>query len=185
MFAFLPNKCYFAGRDTFEKWLFHLTTVDYRREDQHKKIADSIAIAEGRLSARPQRSPEELIELMKAILGFGPVISNANTLNRGQMRDLPLGTVVEVNHQFDNDCARPILANPLPAPVVDLLKPCVSSLEKCYQGIKVRDLNLIFEAFMEQPMVSELSRPDGEALFREMVLAVSEYLDPYYDLGPF
>ena len=119
---------------------------------------------------------------MKAIMGFGTVVSNANTVNRGQMRDLPLGAVVEVNHVFDNNCVRPILANPLPAQVVDLLRPCVDSLEKCYQGIKNRDLTTIFEAFMAQPMVCDLSCADGEKLFREMVLGTREYLDPYYDL---
>ena len=179
---FLPNSCYLAGPEGAEEWLFHLTTVDYRRRDQAKKIEDSIAVAEGRLPAQPKRSQEELIELMKAILGFGTVVSNANTLNRGQMRDLPLGTVVEVNHQFDNDCVRPIIANPLPAPVIDLLRPCVESLEKCYQGIRSRDLNTIFEAFMLQPMCTALSRPQGEALFREMALGTREYLDPWYDL---
>ena len=119
---------------------------------------------------------------MKAILGFGTVISNANTVNRGQMCDLPLGAVVEVNHVFDNNCVRPIVANPLPEPVVDLIRPCVESLEECYQGIKTRDLNRIFNAFMAQPMVCDLSRADGKELFREMVLGTREYLDPWYDL---
>ena len=179
---FFPNHRFFSGQDTFDQWLFHLTTVDYRREDQRKKIEDSIAVAEGRLSAQPHRSPEELIELMKAILGFGTVVSNANTVNRGQMSDLPLGTVVEVNHVFDNDCVRPVVANPLPAPVAELIRPCAESLELCYAGIKARDPEQIFEAFMAQPMVSGLSRDDGEKLFDEMVQGTREYLDPWYDL---
>ena len=165
---FLPNSCYLSGPEAAEKWLYHLTTVDYRKEDQRKKIAESEAIAAGLLPAQPKRSSEELIELMKAILGFGPVISNANTVNRGQMRDMPLGTVVEVNHVFDNDSVRPIVANPLPAPVVDLIRPCVESLEECYAGIKARDMDRVFEAFMAQPMLAGLSRAEGEKLFREM-----------------
>ena len=135
---FLPNSCYLSGPEAAEKWLYHLTTVDYRKEDQRKKIAESEAIAAGRLPAQPKRSSEELIELMKAILGFGPVISNANTVNRGQMPGLPLGTVVEVNHVFNNDSVRPIMANPLPEPVLDLIRPCMESLEECYAGIKAR-----------------------------------------------
>ena len=165
---FLPNSCYLSGPEAAEKWLYHLTTVDYRKEDQRKKIAESEAIAAGLLPAQPKRSSEELIELMKAILGFGPVISNANTVNSGQMRDLPLGTVVEVNHVFDNDSVRPIVANPLPAPVVDLIRPCVESLEECYAGIKARDMDRVFEAFMAQPMLAGLSRAEGDKLFSEM-----------------
>lgn len=180
---FLPNRCYLSGPESAENWLFHLTKVDYRRVDQRRRINELEAIADGKISSQPHRSSEELIQLMKAILGFGTVVSNANTVNRGQMTDLPLGAVVEVNHVFDNDCVRPIIANPLPKPVIDLLRPCVDSLEECYQGIKNRDLNLIFEAFMAQPMVADLARSDGEKLFREMVLGTREYLDPFYDLS--
>lgn len=180
---FLPNSQYLRGPEAADQWLYHLTTVDYRRADQQKKIADSEVIAAGRMSAEPKRSSEELIALMKAILGFGPVISNANTVNRGQMLDLPLGSVVEVNHVFDNDCVRPIIANPLPAAVSEMVMKCAESVEACYAGIKARDLNRIFEAFMAQPMCSELPRAKGEALFREMVLGTREYLDPWYDLG--
>ena len=179
---FLPNREYLGGPEAADRWLFHLTTVDYRRADQRKKIADSEAIAAGKMSAKPVRSPEELIALMKAILGFGTVISNANTVNRGQIRDLPLGSVVEVNHVFDNDCVRPIIANPLPSAVNALVLKCAESVEACYAGIKARDLEKIFDAFMAQPMVSELSRGTGEALFREMVLGTREYLDLWYDL---
>ena len=168
---FLPNSCYLSGPEAAEKWLYHLTTVDYRKEDQRKKIAESEAIAAGRLPAQPKRSSEELIELMKAILGFGPVISNANTVNRGQMPGLPLGTVVEVNHVFDNDSVRPIMANPLPEPVLDLIRPCMESLEECYTGIKARDKGRVFEAFMAQPMLDGFSSADGEKLFNEMTLA--------------
>ena len=179
---FLPNSCYLSGPEAVEKWQYHLTTVDYRREDLRKKIAEGNAIAAGEIPVKPQRSTEELIALMKAIMGNGPVVSNANTVNRGQMSQLPLGAVVEVNHVFDNNCVRPILANQLPDPVVNLLHPCVNSLELCYQGIKARDLNTIFNAFMMQPMCSELSRSDGEKLFGEMVEGTREYLDPYYRL---
>ena len=144
---------------------------------------ESEAIAGGTLPAQPKRSPEELIALKKAILGFGPVISNANTINRGQMPQLPLGSVVEVNHVFDNDSVRPIMANRLPDAVAAMVLENALSIEACYAGIKARDLQMIFDAFMAQPICTELSSSRGEALFREMVLATREYLDPWYDLS--
>ena len=181
---FMPNSRYLSGPDAAEKWLYHLTTVAFRKEDQRKKILESEAIAAGTIPAQPKRSPEELIALMKGILGFGPVISNANTVNRGQMQQLPLGSVVEVNHVFDNDSVRPIMANRLPDAVAAMVLENALSIEACCAGIKARDLNGIFEAFMAQPICAELSRSDGEKLFREMVLATREYLDPWYDLSP-
>ena len=180
---FLDKSRYLDSPAMAEEWMFHLTTVDYRKADQQKKIAESIAIAEGRQAVTVQRSSEELIELMKAILGFGPVISNANTLNRGQMSQLPLGSVVEVNHVFDNDCVRPILTGPLPGDVAALVLRNAQNIETCYAGIKARDLDRIFAAFLAQPLCSALRYGEAEALFREMVLATRGDLEPWYDLS--
>lgn len=180
---FLNKSWYLDSPADAERWLYHLTTVDYRKADQRKKIAESAAIAAGTMPVTVQRSPEELIELMKAILGLGPVISNANTLNRGQMPQLPTGSVVEVNHVFDNDCVRPILCNPLPGPVAQLVEQNARNIENVYAGIKNRDLNAIFAAFLAQPLCSQLNQAQGEQLFREMVLNTAEYLEPWYDLG--
>jgi alpha-galactosidase len=180
---FLNKSWYLDSPADAEQWLYHLTTVDYRKEDQQKKIAESIAVATGVKPVTVQRSPEELIELMKAILGFGPVISNANTLNRGQMPQLPLGSVVEVNHVFDNDCVRPVLCNALPGPVSELVLQNAMNIENLYAGIRDRDLNVIFSSFMAQPLCSQLNRSRGEELFHEMIMNTAEYLEPWFDLG--
>lgn len=180
---FLDKGRYIADPAMVREWKYHLTSVDYRKADQAAKIADSIAVAEGRAPVKVTRSSEELIELMKAILGFGPVVSNANTLNRGQMPQLPLGSVVEVNHVFDNDSVRPILAAPLPDTVSELVLRNAWNIENTYAGIKARDLHRIFAAFQAQPLCSSLTNSEAEALFVRMVEGTREYLEPYYDLG--
>ncbi len=180
---FLNKGWYLNNPEMAHDWQFHLTTVDYRKADQKRKIDDSIAVSEGKKAVSVQRSPEELIELMKAILGFGPVVSNANTVNRGQMSQLPLGSVVEVNHVFDNDSVRPIITNPLPENVASLVLRNAQNIENTYTGIKSRDLNQIFESFLAQPLCSCLTRAEGETLFREMIIGTRTYLEPWYDLS--
>ena len=180
---FMDRSWYIRDPETVEKWLYHLTSVDYRKADQARKIASSVAIAEGREPVKLQKSPEELIALMKAILGFGPVVSNANTVNRGQMSQLPLGSVVEVNHVFDNDSVRPVLSAPLPENVAALVLRNARNIENCYEGIRRRDLNRIFESFMNQPLCAGLSCGEGEELFAAMVDGTREYLEPWYDLS--
>lgn len=180
---FLPKSWYLGSPAEAEKWLYHLTTVDYRRADMVRKISESEAIAQGRLPIRPQRSDEELIQLMKAILGFGTVVSNANTPNRGQMAQLPLGTIVETNHVFSENSVKPIVANPLPAGAANLVAGNARNIDAVYAGIKNRDLNRIFEGFMAQNLCAGLSVSDGQALFSEMVTRTEKYLSPWYDLS--
>lgn len=182
---FLDRGWYLYGKEAPDEWLYHLTTVDYRKEDQRKKIAESEAIACGEKEIVPERSPEELIELMKAILGFGKVVSNANTINRGQMMGLPIGSVVEVNHVFDEDSVTPLVAAPLPKPVEALIARNALNIENTYAAIKARDLKALEEVFLAQPLCGGLDEKDGRAAFREMVQATRAYLEPWYDLSGF
>ena len=99
------------------------------------------------------------------------------------MSQLPSGSVVEVNHVFDNNCVRPVLTNPLPDAVAALVWRNAVNIENTYAGIRARDLNRIFESFLAQPLCSSLTLSEGEQLFREMIENTRSYLEPWYDLG--
>lgn len=180
---FLPKNWYLSNPAAAEHWLYHLTSVDYRREDRRKKIAESEAMANGTMPVVPTRSPEELVQLMLAILGFGTVVSNANTVNLGQMPQLPIGSVVETNCVFDRDSVRPVTVEALPGAVSALVSVNALNIENLYAGIKARDLNAVCEAFLAQPLCAELSCETGRRLFCEMALGTARYLEPWYDLS--
>ncbi len=180
---FVNGSWYLKDKDDPERWLFHLTSVDYRKADQRRKISESETIAAGETPPVLRQSDEELIRLMKAILGFGPVISNANTPNRGQMPQMPLGTVVETNCVFDNGSVRPVLANPLPREAAALVRIHAQNTENLYAAIRNRDLDRCREVFLQQPLCACLTPADGRALFTEMVRATAGCLQPFYDLS--
>ena len=180
---FMDGRWYLADRTAPEKWLYHLTTVDYRRADQRRKIEEAEALADGRLPVTLKRSDEELIPLMQALLGDGPVVSNANVVNRGQLEAAPLGSVAEVNCVFDKDRVTPLPAKPLPEGAAALVALNARNIEDLYAAIRGRDLDAAFEVFLRQPLCSRLSRADGRALFGEMVRATAGYLDPRYGPG--
>ncbi len=181
---FLPNNWYLKNPETVKEWAFNLTTVDYREQDQAKKIADTIEMAEGRKEFPVQKSEEEAVELLKAILGFDTVVSNVNMPNRGQMPQLPYGSIVETNCVFSNDCVRPVVSNPLPVGAENLVYRCCVNIDNTYEGIKERNLEKIFQAFVNQPLCNCLPIKDARKLFCEMCFNTHEYLEPYFDLSP-
>lgn len=180
---FLNGSWYLDGPEAPARWLYHLTSVAYRKEDRKKKIADTAALADGSKPVELRRSNEELIELMKAILGFGTVVSNANVANAGQMPQLPMGCVVETNCVFDKNAVKPILSNPLPGPALPLVMTNALNIENLYYGIRDRDLDRIFEAFLAQPLCSRLTYAQGRELFWEMTGATAAILGQWYDFG--
>ena len=180
---FVDGRWYLGDRDAPKGWLYHLTGVDYRKADQARKIREAQALAEGKMPVVLKRSDEELIPLMKALLGLGPLRSNANVVNRGQMGEAPLGSVVETFCRFDRDRVTPLPAKPLPSGATDLVAMNARNIEDLYAAIRARDLDAVFTVFLRQPLMSRLTEGEGRSLFREMVSATAPYLAPWYDLS--
>lgn len=178
---FMNNSQYIRDKADAEKWLYHLTSVSYRKEDRINKINQSHRIAEGEEKIEVKKSDEEVVELMKALLGLiPPTVSNANTVNVGQMPDMPFGSVVETNCVFSQNSLKPITAKRLPPSVNSLVMRNAQNIENTYYGIKNRDIKMIFEAFLNQPLCSNLSVNDAKELFNSMISATKNYLEPYY-----
>ena len=179
---FVDNTWYLKDKKTVKNWKFGLTTVDFRKQRQVERVEESIRLAEGKQPVKITKSDEEAIELMKAILGFKKVVSNVNIVNVGQMQDMPLGCVVETNCVFDHDSVKPIVANPLPSAVKNLVYRNAVNIETCYAGIKARNLDVIFESFVNQPLCSTLTVEQARELFVEMMQGTRQYLDEFYDI---
>ena len=179
---FMNGSWYLNDAAAPEEWLYHLTSVDYRRADQRRKMQEAEALADGTMPVTIRKSDEELIAFMKALVGLGPVVSNANTLNVGQMGELPLGAVVETNCRFDENSLTPLPARPLPAGAAALVAQNSRNIDDLYGAIRARDLGAIFEVFMNQPLCSRLTLAEGRALFHEMTAATEGCLVPFF--GP-
>ena len=180
---FMNNSWYIKDKAAVEQWLYHLTEVSYRKQDRINKIDQSHRIANGEEKINVVKSDEEVVELMKALLGLiPPIVSNANTLNVGQMADMPFNSVVETNCVFSRDGVKPIVAKPLPKDVNALVLRNALNIENTYYGIKNRDFRQIFEAFVNQPLCSGLTVSDAKELFTRMVNATEDYLKGYFPL---
>ena len=179
---FVNNSWYLQDKKTVNKWMFHLTSVDYRKEMQIERVNESIRLANGEQKVEIHASDEEAIQLMKAILGFGRLVSNVNIVNVGQMQDMPPGCVVETNCVFDIDSVKPVVANPLPQAVKNLVYRNAVNIETCYEGIKKRNLDVIFESFVNQPLCSTVTVEQARKLFIEMLVGTRKYLDEFYDI---
>lgn len=179
---FMNNKWYLENPKKVDEWKFALTTVDFRIEQMKERIQESIELADGIKPVEVKKSDEEAVELMKALLGFETKVSNVNMPNRGQMKDMPLGAIVETNAVFSNNSVIPVTAGELPLAAKNLVLRGLYNIEDCYQGIKNRDFAQIFTSFVNQPLCVNLSKEDAKQLFIEMVQNTRAYLDEYYDL---
>lgn len=176
---FLNKSWYLNNREHAESWMYHLTTVMYRKSDMKKKIKLTEEMADGTAPIVLKKSNEEIVRMMQALAGYGPYVTNANVINRGQSAGLPNGFIAETMCEFAYNSVKPIKAADLPKPVQNLVNRNAFNIETTYEGIKNRDLNLIFESFINQPLCSSLSLDDGLDLFANMVKGTQKYLADY------
>lgn len=179
---FMPNTWYLKDPQTVKDWAFNLTTVDFREKQQAERIAETIEMAEGRKKFPVVKSNEEAVDLIKAILGYGRIVSNVNMPNVGQMPQMPRGAIVETNCVFADNTVKPVVAGELPPAVLALVMRNHLNIQTCYEGIKRRDLDEIFASFVNQPLCSTLTVDEARSLFQKMCQNTREYLDPYFDL---
>lgn len=116
---------------------------------------------------------------MEAILGMGDFVTNINQPNIGQISNLPLGTVVETNAALTSDSARPVMAGAVPDNIIGLIAPIAAVQNLTVEAGMKRDLNLAFEAFINDPHVQMLTLSDAKKLFNEMIDNTKKYLQDY------
>lgn len=165
---FMNNRWYLDCPAQVAEWKFALTTVDFRVRQMQERIAESEKLASGELPVTVTKSDEEAVDLMRAVLGLTTKISNVNLPNEGQVPGLPLHSIVESNAVFSNNSVRPIMAKKLPSGVLSMVSRCSDNIDLLYEGIKHRNPDVIFEAFVNQPLCANLTLPDARALFEEM-----------------
>ncbi len=182
---FMNNQWYLSDREQIEAWKFALTTVDFRIRQMHERIAESIKLASGELPVKVEKSQEEAVDMMRALLDTTPKITNVNLPNTGQVAYLPQGAIVESNAVLCSDGITPVVANSLPTAVTSLIRRCCDNVDILYEGIKNRNLDVIFQSFVNQPLCSNLKLEDARQCFKEMLWNTKEALKEYYDLEGF
>lgn len=176
---FLPG--FTRSPETLFRWGVIRTPVSWRIERWQAAMREPRDIMAGRAPLDLRPSGEEGVAQIRALLGLGPIVTNVNMENCGQVAGLPLGAVVETNARFDRDEARPLAAGAPPPGLLPLIARHVSNQELVVEAALRRDPELAFQAVLGDPTTS-LPIDQAYAMFRQMLQASAEHL-PGWALG--
>ncbi len=115
------------------------------------------------------------VNMIKALVGLGELILNANQENQGQIANIPLRTVVETNVHFSRGDVRPMLAGPLPDGVAPLIHQHICNQELIIEAALTSDPDLAFQAFFNDP-AHHLPIDTAWELFTKMMPINTEFL---------
>ena len=175
---FCPGNWFLRDPERVKEMHFSLTPVSWRKEDLKGRLAKMDRLASGEEPVRINNTGEEGTNQMRAILGLGDLVTNVNLPNIGQIPNLPLGAVVETNAVFRAGTVTPVQAGPVPASIAPMVQRVAAVQELTSEGIAKRDLDMIFSAFLNDPLVT-CSYADAQKMFREMCENTKEYLGMY------
>ncbi|HVD34776.1 MAG TPA: hypothetical protein VNB93_03495 [Rubrobacter sp.] len=172
---FLPG--YLRDEKERERLDLRVTTVDVRRERLATDRERVRRMIRGEEAIPTGRSREEISDIMAAMWSGEDSVNIVNLPNAGQVRDLPLGVVLETYGALNGTGASGIVFGELPPPIAALVHPHVFNQEAIVQAGLTGDTNLAFRAFLNDPLVG--SGPDARKMFEEMFEAQREYLPQF------
>lgn len=175
---FCPGKWYLNNPETVKKWKFGLTPVSHRKKDLQNRLEKSRQYLNGEKVFELKKTGEEGVLQIRAILGLGDIVTNVNLPNYGQISNLPSDAIVETNAYFTCNSVTPVIAGAIPNNIMSLISPQVYNQECTVQAGLSRDLELAYNTFMKDPLVT-IGFEEGRKLFDEMVDNTAAYLGEY------
>jgi alpha-galactosidase/6-phospho-beta-glucosidase family protein len=172
---FLPG--YLRDAEERQRFDLRVTTVDVRRKRLAADRESVRRMVRGDEPIPSGRSREEISDIMAAMWTGEDSVNIVNLPNAGQVRDVPLGAVVETYGALNGVGASGIVFGELPPPVAALVHPHVFNQEAIVQAALTGDENLAFRAFLNDTLVG--SGPDERRMFEEMVEVQREYLPQF------
>lgn len=175
---FCEGKWYLESPERVSEMHFGLTPVSWRKDDLKKRLERSARLVSGEEEVKLSETGEDGVNQIRALLGLHEFVTNVNIPNRGQIPNLPIGAVVESNAVFRCGSLTPVFAGPIPKSIYPLVSRVCGEQELLSEAIAERDLDKIFVAFANDPLVT-CGLEDAKKLFAKMCENTKKYLTMY------
>lgn len=169
---------YLKDPEVVKGYKFSLTPVSWRKENLKKLLEKSRKRVSGEEEVKIEPSGEEGVRQMKAIAGLGSYITNVNMPNRGQIRNIEDGVVVETNAVFSCNSVRPVVTGDMEKNIMELTRPHIYTQNAVVEACMKQSFKPAFKAFASEALVC-LPIKEAEELFEGMVRGTSKYLGYY------
>ena len=139
------------SKENMYRWGIINTPIEYRKAVFATKPALFKKQLAGKEEFKLEKTGEEGVDLILALLGIKPIMTNVNYRNNGQIENLPKEAVVETNAHFSKDSIKTINTGKIPESLYPLiLRHCLNQ-EMIIKSVLTNDKNLGLQAFINDP----------------------------------
>lgn len=152
------------------------TTIEHRVAKQADWVADvANALSHGFAPGQLEPTRESAAKIIAAHRGNGSFTDVGNVANRGQLRDLPDGVVVETPVRVDPNGLTPICVGALPPVVAGLLVPQATAYRLLVDACLDGDRELALQALRLEPTTGHLATDQVDELGGQLIAANAPY----------
>lgn len=178
---YLAESCppwYISSPKVASSWKYGIMSPSYIKKRKLDRIEKCRKLVSGEEYLRIGWSGTDCVAQIKAILGQGNLITNAVSINEGQITNLPEGCVVETNALFSNNSVKPVLAGTIPEDVKVLMLRQISNTNLLVESVIMRDLDSAFNVFLNDPLMT-LDIGKASELYKQMLSVNKSYMAYY------
>jgi alpha-galactosidase len=176
---FMDNTDYLGSPENVDNWRFHLTSVQWRKDDLVTRKERSERLYSGEEVYELRETGEEGVQQITALLGLDTMVTNVNIPNMGQISNLPIGTVVETNAAFRDGNFRPVYAGNVPDSIYPMISRAARENDMALDAGFSQDLEYAYTKFRQLNMIKTLTEEQKRDLFDEMIAGTKKYLGDY------
>ncbi len=169
---------YTASSKVASQWKLGAVTPSYLKKKKMERIAKCRKLVSGEDYLRIGWSGTDCVAIIRSLLGEGNLITNAVTINRGQIENLPLGCAVETNVMFSHGNVKPVFAGSIPSDVKVLMDRLVGNTEILVDAVMQKNIDYAFNSFLNNPLMT-LDMDKAKELYHEMIKVNKNFLEYY------
>jgi alpha-galactosidase len=138
----------------YDVGLFPLAGMNRQREQLVERFK---AQAEGRVPISVQRSGEDVIDIITALVRHQPKVCAVNVPNHGAVAGLQDHAIVEVSALVDGGGIQPLRVDSLPAAIASILRARIDQQEMVVGAAIRGDRSLALQALLADPLVDSVA----------------------------
>lgn len=178
---YLAENCppwYLLNSKAIAFWKIGITSPAFLKRLRAEKLAKQKRILMCEESLHIGWSGTDCINQIKAIMGMTNIITNLVTINKGQVANLPIGSIVETNALLSKNNVKPVYAGIIPNSIAVLINRQVENNNMLVDAIISKNIDQVFNVFLNDPLMT-LDINKATELYRQMLSVNSAYFGYY------
>ena len=169
---------YLSTQKNAASWKIGMLNSNYMKR-RRLELADAAKkLMNGETELKIGYGGTDIVNIIKALIGKKNLITNVDTINKGQATNLPMGAIVQTNALFAKNSVKPVLSGDLPEELSVMAQRQILNQKIVMKSAKEKDLDIAFNAFLNEPLMT-LPIDSATELYKEMLSGIRSHLIYY------